>query len=96
MLREHHTLFKNIRASSLVFPFGVGAMIDLPEGTFMTVTGDLWNKKDLTIVHDERLEKILRVKGFKSPVVKMGEIDKKYLSHVSNFQLGCFVQSVEV
>lgn len=77
MLREHHILFKNIRASSLVFPFGVGAMMDLPEGSFMTATCDLWNKKDLTIVHDERLEKILRVKGFKSPVVKMDDVDKK-------------------
>ncbi len=76
MLKEHHTLYKSIRASSLVFPFGVGAMIDLPEGAFMTVSCDWWNKRDLTIVHDERLEKILRVKGFKSPVVKMGDVDR--------------------
>ena len=40
MLKEHHVLYKTARASSVITPFGVGAIMDLPEGTFMTVTCD--------------------------------------------------------
>ena len=58
MLKEHHVLYKTARASSVITPFGVGAIMDLPEGTFMTVTCDKWDKKKLTTIHDERLEKI--------------------------------------
>lgn len=70
-LKENYTLFdRKIRASSIVFPFGVGAMMDMPEGVFMTTSCDNWNSKNLTIIHDERLEKILKVKYFKTPVNK--------------------------
>ncbi|WP_373205616.1 DrmB family protein [Clostridium tertium] len=59
-----------IRASTLVFPFGPGAMIDMPDWVLMTASAEYWDKKKLTSIHDERLEKVLGVKGFKSPVVK--------------------------
>lgn len=73
MLKEHHVLYKTARASSVISPFGVGAIMDLPEGSFMTVSCDKWEKKKLTTIHDERLEKILKVKGFKSPVVNSND-----------------------
>ncbi|MGL5151824.1 MAG: DrmB family protein [Clostridium sp.] len=77
-LKENYTLFgRKIRASNVVFPFGVGAMIDLPEGVFMTTSCDKWNPKNLTIIHDERLEKVLNVKGFKTPVVKGEDEENK-------------------
>ncbi len=70
-LKENYNLFdRKIRASSVVFPFGVGAMMDMPEGVFMTTSCDNWSNKNLTIIHDERLEKVLKVKYFKTPVIK--------------------------
>ncbi|WP_455813412.1 DrmB family protein [Clostridium butyricum] len=64
-----------VRASTLVFPFGTGAMIDLPDWVLMTTSGEYWDKKKLTTIHDERLEKVLGVNGFKSPVVKHSDDD---------------------
>lgn len=64
-----------VRASTLVFPFGTGAMIDLPDWVLMTTSCKYWDEKKLTTIHDERLEKILNVKGFKSPVIKDSNID---------------------
>lgn len=64
-----------VRASTLVFPFGTGAMIDLPDWVLMTTSGEYWDKKKLTTIHDERLEKVLGVKQFKSPVVKPSNDD---------------------
>lgn len=76
LLKESYQLFgRKVRASSVVFPFGVGAMMDMPEGVYMTASCDFWKKSSLTTIHDERLEKVLKVKGFKSPVVK-GEDDE--------------------
>ena len=70
-LKLNYTLpRRKIRASNVVFPFGVGAMIDMPEGVFMTTSCDNWRTKSLTIIHDERLEKALKVKYFKTPVTK--------------------------
>lgn len=59
-----------VRASTLVFPFGTGAMIDMPDWVLMTTSGEYWDIKKLTTIHDERLEKVLHVKGFKSPIIK--------------------------
>lgn len=64
-----------VRASTLVFPFGTGAMIDLPDWVLMTSSGEYWDKRKLTTIHDERLEKVLRVKEFKSPVIKQSSND---------------------
>ena len=75
-LKENYQLYgRKVRASNVVFPFGVGAMMDMPEGVYMTVSCDYWKKSSLTTIHDERLEKVLKVKGFRSPVVK-GEDDE--------------------
>lgn len=77
-LKENYTLFsRKIRASNVVFPFGVGAMMDMPEGVFMTTSCDNWTPKNLTTIHDERLEKVLKVKYFKTPVVKGTEEENK-------------------
>lgn len=70
-LKENYTLYgRKIRASNVVFPFGVGAMIDMPEGVLMTASCDNWRPRNLTTIHDERLEKVLKVKYFKTPVIK--------------------------
>lgn len=70
-LKENYTLYgRKIRASNVVFPFGVGAMIDMPEGVLMTTSCDNWTLRNLTIIHDERLEKVLKVKCFKTPIIK--------------------------
>lgn len=82
-LKESHILFgRTIRASNIVFPFGVGAMIDMPEGVFMTTSYDNWNAKNLTIIHDERLEKVLKVKYFKTPVIKGNNDSKAFVPFV--------------
>lgn len=79
-----------VRASTLVFPFGTGAMIDLPDWVLMTASGEYWDKKKLTTIHDERLEKVLRVKGFKSPVIKqtddIGNNDEEEKLHIPFIQ----------
>lgn len=66
-----------VRASTLVFPFGTGAMVDLPDWVLMTTSGEYWDKNKLTTIHDERLEKVLGVKEFKSPVVKQFDDDSE-------------------
>lgn len=66
-----------VRASTLVFPFGTGAMVDLPDWVLMTTSGEYWDKNKLTTIHDERLEKVLGVKEFKSPVIKQFDDDSE-------------------
>ncbi|MTK10569.1 MAG: hypothetical protein F8N39_00140, partial [Clostridiaceae bacterium] len=70
---KYQIKWDKVRASTLVSPFGVGAMMDLPDQVLMTASGEWWEKKKLTIIHDERLEKVLKVKGFKSPIVKIAD-----------------------
>lgn len=70
---KYQIKWDKVRASTLVAPFGVGAMMDLPDQVLMTASGEWWEKKKLTTIHDERLEKVLKVKGFKSPVVKIAD-----------------------
>lgn len=55
-----------IRAAQTVLQYGVGAMIDFPDQTLMTAAPEYWDDKILTI-HDERLEKALRVSYFGMP-----------------------------
>lgn len=88
-LKQKFQMYKGkmtVRASTLVTPFGVGAMIDMPDWVLMTVSGEYWDKKRLTVIHDERLENILHVKGFKSPVVKPINLDEEDESN-SNFYM---------
>lgn len=85
-LKENYTLYgRKIRASNVVFPFGVGAMMDMPEGVFMTTSCDSWTTKSLTIIHDERLEKVLKVKYFKTPVVKSTEENRNIFMPLVQF-----------
>ena len=55
-----------VRASQVVLQYGVGAMVDFPEQTLMTAAPEYW-EDSTDIVHDERLEKLLRVTHFVTP-----------------------------
>lgn len=49
-----------VRASQAVLQYGVGAMVDFPNQTLMTAAPEYW-KEQVTQIHDERLEKVLKV-----------------------------------
>ena len=49
----------SVRAAQAVLQYGVGAMVDFPEQTLMTATPYTWGK--VNKIHDERLERMLRV-----------------------------------
>lgn len=55
----------SVRRSQAVLQYGVGAMIDFPSQVLMTALPEEW--KQVEIIHDERLEKLLGVKQFISP-----------------------------
>lgn len=55
-----------IRAAQAVLQYGVGAMIDFPDQTLMTAAPEYWDDK-VVFIHDERLEKALRVTKFGMP-----------------------------
>ena len=55
-----------VRASQAVLQYGVGAMVDFPEQTLMTAAPETWNTS-VREIHDERLEKVLRVDYFGMP-----------------------------
>lgn len=56
----------SVRASQAVLQYGVGAMIDFPNQTLMTAAPEYWQEQVVQI-HDERLEKVLRVDYFGLP-----------------------------
>lgn len=55
----------SVRRSQAVLQYGVGAMIDFPSQVLMTALPEEW--KQVEIIHDERLEKLLGIKHFISP-----------------------------
>lgn len=55
----------SIRLSQALVPFGAGAMVDFIDQTLMTASPEYWS--DYTVIHDERLEKILDVDEFRMP-----------------------------
>lgn len=55
-----------VRASQAVLQYGVGAMVDFPEQTLMTAAPEYW-EDSTDVIHDERLEKLLRVTHFVTP-----------------------------
>ena len=55
----------SVRRSQAVLQYGVGAMIDFPSQVLMTALPEEW--KQVEIIHDERLEKLLGVSHFISP-----------------------------
>ena len=60
----------SVRASQAVLQYGVGAMIDFPNQTLMTAAPEYWQEQVVQI-HDERLEKVLRVDYFVCPLPGM-------------------------
>ncbi|WP_028550012.1 DUF1998 domain-containing protein [Paenibacillus sp. UNC451MF] len=56
----------SIRSAQAILQYGVGAMVDFPDQTLMTAAPEYWESK-VTAIHDERLEKSLRVDYFGMP-----------------------------
>lgn len=56
----------SVRASQAVLQYGVGAMVDFPNQTLMTAAPEFWSESVVKI-HDERLEKVLKVDYFGLP-----------------------------
>lgn len=55
-----------VRTAQAVLQYGVGAMVDFPDQTLMTAAPEYWNDK-VVHIHDERLEKALKVDYFGMP-----------------------------
>ena len=68
----------SVRAAQAVLQYGVGAMVDFKDRTLMTAAPEYW-EKGTEAIHDERLEKILKVKKFGMP---SGEDIKEGISYV--------------
>lgn len=56
-----------IRRSQLIVPFGVGAIVNMPNESLMLCGIDKWNEYAGEKIYDERLQKHLRVKYFNMP-----------------------------
>ena len=56
----------SVRAAQAVLQYGVGAMVDFKDQTLMTAAPEYWAYDTVTI-HDERLEKLLKVSKFGMP-----------------------------
>ncbi|MFD0870720.1 DrmB family protein [Paenibacillus residui] len=56
----------SVRSAQAILQYGVGAMVDFPDQTLMTAAPEYWEAK-VTKIHDERLEKALRVDYFGVP-----------------------------
>ena len=69
----------SVRASQSVLQYGVGAMVDFRDRTLMTAAPEYW-RESVAHIHDERLEKILRVDYFGKPGDKD---DSKFLEGIS-------------
>lgn len=67
-MRESNKNEHELRRSQLVYPFGVGAVIDLPDDSVMTCSIDLWDKDNLGIkIYDRRFQKWGGVSHFRVP-----------------------------
>ena len=61
----------DIRRSQLIVPFGVGSILNmLPNESLMLCGLDEWDKNTGEKIYDERLQKYLKVKYFKTPASK--------------------------
>ena len=56
------------RKSQLLAPFGIGAIVDLPDDSWMLLGTDYWPEDEDSNVYDERLAKRLRVTNFREPI----------------------------
>lgn len=59
-----------IRRSQLIVPFGVGAIVNMPNESLMLCSIDKWSEFAGEKIYDERLQKYLRVKYFNMPASK--------------------------
>lgn len=57
-----------VRRSQLLSPFGVGAILDLPDEALMLMGLEQWDTAPSTIIQDERLAARLRVNRFHEPI----------------------------
>ena len=57
----------SVRAVQAVLQYGVGAMVDFPDQTLMTAAPEYWGDQ-IRQIHDERLEKVLKVDYFGLPI----------------------------
>lgn len=71
----------SVRAAQAVLQYGVGAMIDFPDQTLMTAAPEFWEKQVVSI-HDERLQKALKVDYFGMPGGKDESEFRKGISYV--------------
>lgn len=62
-----------LRVSQLIYQYGPGGMVDFPGQTLMTAAPEYWAEQ-VEKIHDERLEKMLKVDYFGMP---SGEAGKK-------------------
>ncbi|MGI6101760.1 MAG: DrmB family protein [Bacillota bacterium] len=60
-----------LRRAQAIVPFGVGSILDLPEESVMCVSTDFWEDSLTRPISEPRLQKRLRVSGFR--VVKSAE-----------------------
>ena len=60
-----------VRAAQAVLQYGVGAMVDFKDQTLMTAAPEYWASDTVTI-HDERLERVLKVNKFGMPTGEDG------------------------
>ncbi|HOT70007.1 MAG TPA: DUF1998 domain-containing protein [Clostridia bacterium] len=78
-IRLNH-ITHSVRASQAVLQYGVGAMVDFKDQTLMTAAPEYWREQIIEI-HDERLEKALRVDFFGIPAGKNNELCKEGISY---------------
>ena len=71
----------SVRASQAVLQYGVGAMVDFPDQTLMTAAPEYW-KEQVIQIHDERLERALKVNYFGLPAGKDDSNGKEGISYV--------------
>lgn len=64
----------DVRSEQLIGQYGVGAMVDFQEQTLMVSSHEYWNA-NIKQVHDERLQKALKVSYFGMPVGNAGAQD---------------------
>lgn len=70
----------SVRAAQAVLQYGVGAMVDFPEQTLMTAAPEYWQDQVIEI-HDERLEKVLKVDYFGLPASQDDPKGKEGISY---------------
>lgn len=60
-----------LRVSQLIYQYGPGSMIDFPDQTLMTAAPEYW-AENVEKIHDERLERVLKVDYFGMPSSESG------------------------